>query len=157
MKTLHQKYTVITFDEAIYCKAKEIQWRCADVFSDIVLRLGVFHTVLNFMAVIGKRYEESGLEDLLIESGVYGSNIVMRVMRGKVYNKGIRAMKLTMEALSRLRLSALADYLGSEVELDEYIENVDHLKESFVQNDIEKCTHLLKNIAKGSDNVFSTS
>ena len=114
MKALNQAYSVITFDEAIYCKAKEIQWQRTDEFSDTILRLGGFHTVLNFMAVIGKRYEDSGLEDLLIESGLYGSNTVKRIVEGKVYSKGIRAMKQVTEALSRVRLSTLAEYLGPQ-------------------------------------------
>ena len=104
MKTLEQQHSVITFDEAIYCKAKEIQWRCPDQFKDTVLRLGGFHTALAFISVIGKRYEESGLEDLLIESGVYELNSVVRIMNGKTYNKSVRALKLLIEAFSRLMI-----------------------------------------------------
>lgn len=102
MKALNQAYCVITFDEVIYCKAKEILWQCTDEFSDTLLRL------LTFMAVIGKRYEDSELEDLLIESGLYGSNTVQRIVDGKAYSKGIHAMKRVMEALSRVRLSAFS-------------------------------------------------
>lgn len=108
MKALNQAYCVITFDEVIYCKAKEILWQCTDEFSDTLLRLGGFHTLLTFMAVIGKRYEDSELEDLLIESGLYGSNTVQRIVDGKAYSKGIHAMKQVMEALSRVRLSAFS-------------------------------------------------
>ena len=78
---------MITFDEAIYCKAKEIQWRFSDEFADTVIRMGGFHIPMTFLAVIGKKYEESGLEDILIESGVYGSNSVVRLLHGKACNK----------------------------------------------------------------------
>ena len=68
--TMGQEDTVITFDLAIYVKAKQIQWRFANEFSDVVIRMGTFHIALNFLAIIGKKYLNSGLEDLLIESGV---------------------------------------------------------------------------------------
>ena len=41
------------FDEAIYCKAKEIQWRFSDEFADTVTRKGGFHIAMTFLAVIG--------------------------------------------------------------------------------------------------------
>lgn len=73
MEALSQKYSVITFDLAIYMKAKEIQWRRPEEFLHTVIRIGGFHIALNFLAVIGKIYQDSGLEDLLVESGKYVS------------------------------------------------------------------------------------
>ena len=63
---------IITFDLAIFVKAKQIQWRFANKFSDVVSSLGTFHIALNFLTVIGKKYLNSGLEDLPIVSGVSG-------------------------------------------------------------------------------------
>ena len=89
MRSLGQKYSVLTFDEGIYCKAKEIQWRNKDEFQDTVLCLGGFHTTMNFLGLLGKRYDNSGIEDILIESGVYGSNSSSRLLKGKCYNRGV--------------------------------------------------------------------
>ena len=66
-----QLEAVITFDLAIYVKAKEIQLKFPAEFSNTVLRLGSFHIALNFLSIIAKKNQSSGLEDLLIESGVY--------------------------------------------------------------------------------------
>ena len=151
---LTYSYSVITFDEAIYCKANEIQWQRTDEFSDTILRLGGFHTVLNFMAVLGKHYEDSRLEDLLIESGLYGSNTVKHIVEGKVYSKGIRAMKQVMEALSRVRFSALAEYLGPQSQLENYIDNISTFHKAFVQSDLEIWTDKLQKIAKESEVAF---
>ena len=41
-KTSHVS-TVISFDEAIYSKVKEIQWRFSDEFAETVIRMGSFH------------------------------------------------------------------------------------------------------------------
>ena len=33
--------------------------------------MGGFHIALNFLSLLGKKYADSGLDDLLIESSVY--------------------------------------------------------------------------------------
>ena len=148
MKDLQQKHTVLTFDEAIYCKAKEIQWRSNDEFKDTVIRLGGFHTALTFIAVIGKRYEESGIEDLLVESGVYGSGSVMKIMTGKAYNKGVRALKLLTEKFSRLRLQSLAPKIKNKEDCCLYIESVEKLREAVGRSDVKLCKDILQDIEK---------
>ena len=89
MASLGQQYSVITFDLAIYMKAKEIQWRSPREFTDVVIRMGGFHIALNFLAVIGKMFEGSGLADLLIESGVYGFNTASNLPRGNPTTVGL--------------------------------------------------------------------
>ena len=70
-EVIGQKDAVITFDQAIYSKARQIQWFSPDEFKNTVIRRGGFHVALNFSALLGKKYRNSRLEDLLIESGVY--------------------------------------------------------------------------------------
>lgn len=86
---LNQRDVVITFDLAIYAKAKQIQFKFEEEFKDTTVRMGGFHIALNFIAVIGKRYENFGLEDILIESGAYGPNRVTSLMKGKSYNRSV--------------------------------------------------------------------
>ena len=50
--TMGQEDTEIAFDLAIYVKAKEIQWRSANKFSEVVIRMGTFHIASNFFAII---------------------------------------------------------------------------------------------------------
>ena len=100
--TVGQADTVITFDLAIYSKAKEIQWRFPDEFSNVLVRMGGFHIALNFLSLLGKKFADSGLEDLLIESGVYAAGSTSALMKGKSYNRGIRAHKLCLEVFFRL-------------------------------------------------------
>ena len=103
---------VITFDLAIYVKAKQIQWKFPQEFSGTVIRMGGFHIALNFLAVLGKKYQNSGLEDVLIESGVYAPGSVMALMKGKSFNRGVRAHKLAMEALFRLMWPSFLHWLN---------------------------------------------
>ena len=106
-----QSDCVITFDLAIYMKAKEIQWRLAEEFKDTVIRMGGFHKVLNFLAV-SKMYDNSGLEDLLIELDVYASGTASHLLNGKQYNRGVRAHKLVSEAFFRLQWSEFLSWLS---------------------------------------------
>ncbi|XP_065182225.1 uncharacterized protein LOC135812936 [Sycon ciliatum] len=97
-KKLNQPHCIITADQAVYAKAVEVCWKNAEL-KDVVLRMGAFHTSCAFLAVLGKRFGSAGLEDLLVESGVVGSNACKQVMAGKHYNRGVRLHKLAFECL----------------------------------------------------------
>jgi hypothetical protein len=122
--SLQQRDMVITFDLVIYAKAKQIQWKFPEEFSDTVIRMGGFHIALNFLAVLGKK-------DVLIESGGYGSGSVMALMKGKSYNRGVRAHKLVMEALFRLMWHSFLHWLnGGDMESQEQIVDEEHITDS---------------------------
>ena len=60
---LNQSHVVLTLDEALYWRAKELVWANSDL-NNFVIRLGGFHIAKNFLAVIGKHMEKSGSSDL---------------------------------------------------------------------------------------------
>lgn len=103
-------------------------------FSDTVIRLGGFHIALNFLSLLGKKYQSSGLEDLLIESGVYAAGTTSALMKGKSYNRGVRTHKLVMEALFRLRWNTFvkSSQPGDRV-----------ANENAVLKKIEECRHAI--------------
>ena len=76
--------------------------------------MGGFHIALNFLSVIGKIFQDSGIEDLLIESGVYGCHTASMLLKGKSYNRGVRAHKLVLEALLRLQWQAFGAWMEAE-------------------------------------------
>ena len=65
-EALELKSIVLVFDQALYAKATEIAWKHPDKFSDIVIRMGVFHTVCTLLSIIGKRFQDAGLRDVCI-------------------------------------------------------------------------------------------
>ena len=75
-------------------------------FSGTVIRLGGFQIALNFLSMLGKKFCSSGLEDLLMESGEYATEMSSAVMKGMSYNRGIQTHKLAMETLSHLMWDA---------------------------------------------------
>jgi len=54
MEVLKQEHSVITFDQAIYKIAKEIQWNKPTEFANTIIRMGGFHILMNYMAALGK-------------------------------------------------------------------------------------------------------
>ena len=56
----------------------------------------MFHTICTFLSVIGKRFQDAGLRDVIIESGVISEGSVFGV---RTYNHAIRFHKLIYEAL----------------------------------------------------------
>ena len=116
-KQLHQSTAVITFDLVIYSKAKEIQWHYPEEFQDLVIGLGGFHIALNHLT-IGKMFQESGLEDVFIEFGLYGSSLSMALLQGKSYNRGVKGHKLMTETLLRLHLQVFCSWIRKKGGVD---------------------------------------
>lgn len=56
--------------------------------------------------LIGKRFQASGLEDILVESGAVASGSMKGVLSGHHYNRAIRVHKQLSEALECLRWEA---------------------------------------------------
>ena len=60
------------------------------------------HPLMMFLGIIGKRFGDAGYRDILVQSEVIADGSVDRALTGKMYNRSVRAVKLTYEALSRL-------------------------------------------------------
>ena len=153
MKSLGQQTTVVTFDEAIYSKAKEVQWRSPDEFKDVVIRLGGMHMAQCFLATIGKCFEASGMEDIFIESGVFASSSIPRICNGKAYNRGLRAHKLLYECMYRLLWQAFSTYVKEKDMLDAPLLNIElaenslkQCRQGFVDKDVESIVENQSNL-----------
>lgn len=112
-----QLATVITFDLSIYVKAKFIQLKFSTEFYNTILRLGGFHIALKFLSLVGKKYQNSGLEDLLIEYGVYAAGTTSALVNARSYNRGVRAHKLCFETFFRLIWRAFLTWYSQREEV----------------------------------------
>ena len=93
------KHTVLTVDRALYCKLIELKWCVPEYRNKLIPRLGGHHISMNFLKAIGDHMDGSGLAEVWVESGLLGQGTVERILAGKAYNKGMRAHKLTLQAL----------------------------------------------------------
>jgi hypothetical protein len=101
-----QEHTVLTVDQALFCKLMELKWSVEEYRDKLIPRLGGLHTAMNFLKAIGDHMAGSGLAEVWLESGLLGEGAVQLVMSGKAYNKAMRAHKLTLQALWRILLPA---------------------------------------------------
>ena len=63
--------------------------------------MGVFHTACTLLSIIGKRFQDAGLKDLCVESGVIAEGSVAGVLDGRRYNCGVRLHNIMHEAFMR--------------------------------------------------------
>jgi hypothetical protein len=99
------------FDQALYAKACEVIWKHSEKFKTVILRMGVFHTICNMLSILGRRYQDAGLRDLDIESGVIAEGSIGGVLDGRRYNRGVRLHKLVYEAMLRLAWKGFYSWL----------------------------------------------
>ena len=57
---------------------------------------------MNYLTVLGKKYHMSGIDDL-VESDMRGSPTTSTLLKGKSYNRGVKAHKTVMEVMFRLQ------------------------------------------------------
>ena len=57
---------VCLYDQALFAKAIEIKFKEKEKFKSLVLMMGGFHTLMMFLGIIGIRFKDAGLQDILI-------------------------------------------------------------------------------------------
>ena len=85
-----------------------------DLKDFIVLLLGAFHTTCIFIAVIGKRFGDAGLRDLIVESNLLGESSVDQMLKGKHYNNAVRVFKYIYEAIKRLLIENFEKWICNQ-------------------------------------------
>ena len=78
------------------------------------------------MGALGKKIRCSGLEEILIESGICTSGLIEQVLTGKHYNRASRVHKIVYEPLERIFLEVYESLHGHLVD-DQGIQTLDHL------------------------------
>jgi hypothetical protein len=124
---LHLTAIAVVCNQAIYSKAQQIRWQNVNFQGHLVLQLGDFHTTLSFLSTIGKRFQNSGFEDIVIEAGIVAPSSIDGVMSGHHYNRSMRAHKLLFEALHRLRWNKFME-TKSEDECQKFMNILCNLK-----------------------------
>lgn len=118
MHSLNVTSITCVFDQAIYCKALEIKSKDVDIYKQVVLRLGTFHTLCTLLSIIGKRFQDAGLKDLCIESGIVAEGSVSALLEGRSYNRAIRVHKLAYEALMRVAWRGFQPWVDERYPID---------------------------------------
>ena len=111
-QALFLKQDDLVADHAIFSKLLEVITGSApEKRSLITLKMGSFHIACAFLAVIGKRFAESGLSDLAVEASILGPKTVERAMNGKHCNNAVRMFKTVFEAFMRSKIDCFIEWI----------------------------------------------
>ena len=110
---LGQNHTITFFDQPLYAKAKEVVW-ASEEYDQVIVLLGGLHITFNFLRAIGQHMESAGLDDVWVESGLFGQNAVKSIMDGKHYYRAVQGHIWAYEALSRIRFEAYLVWLHQQ-------------------------------------------
>ena len=159
-EALGQKHVVITADEALFSRLMELKWSQGN-YDFLIPRLGWLHTSLNYMKAIGQHFQSSGLLELWTDSSLLGAKTAERVLSCKEYEKGMRAHKITYQALWEILLPQLLEYLSeTNAYLKQRIEQVDSedddtkLQEVLVTEDFQGATRRFVQERDGNPNFI---
>ena len=106
----------------------------------------VFHTICTFLAVIGKRFQDAGLRDVCVESGVIADGSAAGVLECRSYNRAIQLHKIMFEALNRLAWNGFQQ-LGEEHHKDK-TPRVDELMKGLKQLNDSTCELDFKDVMR---------
>ncbi|CAG4981622.1 unnamed protein product [Colias eurytheme] len=99
-KRSNQKTTIVTFDQQLYWKARDIVGAATSELKHVVVRLGGLHLLMSFMGSIGAIMSGSGIEDFL--KLIYAENCVYKILSGHAYARAVRAHILAHTAFTKL-------------------------------------------------------
>lgn len=115
-KSLGDKYTVITGDQATYELARTIRDKHPEQFGNVVLLLGGFHLAHNYLKAICKIVRESGAEDILVLSGLCTAGTARKMFGEKAeYYQTLHAIRLLSEVMWRLYWDAFETWASEQV------------------------------------------
>ena len=76
--------------------------------------MGGFHLIMMLLGVIGTRFDDAGLRELVIESDAITEGSIKRVLNGKNYNRSLRLHKIFYKALMIFLLNSFENSLSDD-------------------------------------------
>ena len=70
-----------------------------------------FHGICIFLGVLGKRFGDGGLKDLVVEDGLIGNETVDQALNGKPYNNALRIHFAAAKATTRKKMEKFEERL----------------------------------------------
>ena len=109
-----QLYTITSFDLGVIMKAMPIIWDKPEVYRNHIILIGSFHTIMNYLNMIGHKMAGSGYSEILTEANLITSGCLNGVLSGKSYSKSLWCLKVVSECFERLLFAEFVDQLPDE-------------------------------------------
>ena len=124
-------------DQPVYTLMVLLRNENPGAFSKIISILGRFHIQCAFIKCISKRFEGSGLSDIIVSTDIIADKSVDQAMWGKHYRRIVQTHQLTYEALQCILIEhGLQEGIKLSHELNEILEVIRNLK-SYSKEEIE--------------------
>ena len=65
-----QEFTITTFDLGVCMKALTLIWGNPDDYRNHIILIGAFHTIMNYLKMVGHKMAGSGYTEIIVESGL---------------------------------------------------------------------------------------
>ena len=101
-----------------------------DAFQDLFPILGNFHLTKVLLRCVGRFLTGSGVDDALIEAGVFGKKVLVSVLSGSHYVKSLHGMSVVSEVLSSLAWEAFWKSKEYDPALIQHLKNLRTLLQS---------------------------
>ena len=85
-------FAVIVGDHPIYKLYVELKSENPDKYSKLIPFLRLFHTQMSFIYSIYKRFQGSGIDDVLVAAGVVADGSCDPALRDEHFNRGVRCL-----------------------------------------------------------------
>ena len=144
IQTSQKLKTIVTLDLQLYSKCMQLREK-NEIYSNFVFRLGELHIVFAMLKVIGKYIENSGIDRLFVEAGIYGETTLGQILEGKHMKRGVEAFLTIYLSLFRL-------YVSEFIKIEENLELKDQI-ELFIQHSSknkEQCKNIQNQILQSS-------
>ena len=122
-----QKYAVTTFDFGVCMKAYPTIWKNPEFYDNHIVMIESFHLICAYLKIIGKKMNESGLADVLLEAGVMSVGSINNVMSGKNYSRAINCHKVMAESLERMLLDRYLETRSLKGLPGNLLQAIDHI------------------------------
>lgn len=139
---LKQKDLPVTCDEGVYKLACQVKFDNYEVMKNLCILLGTFHAEKVTYGCCGKYLEGSGVDNVLIETNIFGKNTVEQMLSGSHHHRAKKGYFVLGEALTRLQLKA---FLTKErlAEYQSELEILQNLHDAKAEGSVEEAKALL--------------
>ena len=98
-KQLGQDVIPVFCGEGVYQFVMDIMLNEPSTFADIFAMLGTFHMTKVLLRCCGKYLTGSGVDDAMIEGGIFGKKVLVSVLSGGHYVRSLQGMFVISEAI----------------------------------------------------------
>ncbi|KAL8562889.1 hypothetical protein ACOMHN_004581 [Nucella lapillus] len=102
-RQVNQASMAVWCDEGVFAVAADVYLHETEQFKDLLLCLGPFHWTRILLRCQGKLLRGSGLDDALVECGVFGRGVIESALNGTHYVRALTGMLIVEDLIRSLQ------------------------------------------------------